>query len=428
MGIPVTCGGIVPLQWFPLKEGAMSLTRKFRFNQESPREEKTMKRLIGKFLVPLVVITGAYAFAPSASADTCTTASDGTTYCNTTVTSVAYGTVSTSTSSVASSDVAGKVNLRYETTRGYAYSTTCYKASSFARVPRGAHCWIAMSRGYVFQNSGRNRNGQRVYFMDHIGSGYSPVGSKFYWDARNRVWRKWNCGNFVKFSGSNSLPVNRVALVKTFSAVTVTVKATQTATESVMSTASCTSSGGSASATAKGSGTATGTATATAKAITQTQATNLATNQVKSTVQNTASAAAYAAAEVDMYSKTWVSCSSTSQSPPPPSQTPPSIVSMTQLNDVDAGATAPNVCATVSLPGSDTGTVTFSAQYGTFQSPSQWTVSGQQTVCSTYVAPTEVPPGGTDQWTVFVRDNTTVLSAQQASSPFKINSPPPPPA
>ena len=110
----------------------------------------------------------------------------------------------------------------------------------------------------------------------------------------------------------------------------------------------------------------------------------------------------------------------------PPQQTPPSIVNYTTLNDVDAGGTSPNFCATVNLPGSDQGVLTFAATYGSFQT-STFTVAGQVQKCTTYVAPTEVPSGGRDSITVYVRDNTTGLSAQSPTQSFPINTPPAPP-
>jgi hypothetical protein len=324
----------------------MRFTRKFRFVHESPRKGKTMKRLIGTTSVASVAIGTVFAFAPAAHADTppCTTDSNGTQYCNTQVASVAYGDVNTQTLAVASSDVKGKVNLQFQSSSGFKTSAKCVTVSSWAQRA-GHRCFIVGTKmkGKHFANSGVNRNGTRVYFNDYVGSKYTPVGSKFYWDAKHRTWRKANCGNFVRFSRLPTLKVVNVALVKTFSAVKVTVYVTQTATEAVTSTASCTGNGTSASATAKGTGSATGTATATASAKTQSQATTTATSQVKSAVQSSASALAFAAAEVNMTSQTWVSCSSTNQ---PPAQTI-LITSLTQLNQIPAGRSSGNFIVTV---------------------------------------------------------------------------------
>jgi len=474
------------------------------------------KAFIALFMSVLAAV-GVNANMAAAFAETSCTVNNDLQYCNTTSSAVSMGSASTSVVSVASSDAKGMTNLEFETTRGYTTSAGCYKAASFTKVPRGYHCWIATTKGYKFQNSGLSRNKVRHYFDDYIGSKYSPVGTRFYYDTAHKAWRKQNCGNYVKFSGSAGLPVSKVALVKSFSNVTVTVKATQTATQDVYATASCATSNSSAYASAYGHGSATGTATASASAISQTQATSSATSKAKSSAVADANAKVYAAAQVAMYSVAWVSCSST---PPPPQynapsvsaqaeacvaqggttgvvdgtvtnpngiadtasvtlngvtktvsvaanssaafqftglavgsytgsatlqtagqstnftvavqqcstpqQTPPTVVNMTQLNDVDAGATSPNFCATVNVPGSDQGTLTFSAQYGTFQITT-FAVNGQVQKCTTYVAPTEVPSGGRDSVTVFVRDNSTGLSAQQSES-FPINTPPAPPA
>lgn len=473
--------------------------------------------LLATFIVMLVSLGSMPAFA-----DNCTTDSKGVSYCNTQSQSISYGSVTTSTTSVASSDVKGMVNLRFENARGFVTSAGCYKASSFTKVPRGAKCWIPTVKGYKFQNSGRGRNGVRYFFEDYIGSKYSPLGTRFYYDTAHGSWRKQNCGNFVKFSGIAAIPVSQVALVRTFSTVFVTVRVNQTATVRVHSMASCNANGSSASSDAYGSGTATASATASATATTQTQATATASGQAKTTVSNSAQAAAFSAAQVDMYSRSWVSCSSTTSPPPPsynapgvsaqatscdtvghnpgivsgtvsnpngvadtavvtigsqsvtvsvpangstaftmpngyapgtytgsahlqsagtsasfqvsvaqctpPQQTPPSITSMTTINDVEMGGTSPNFNVGTVVPLGHSGSLTCSAQYGSF-TLSTVSVSGMSTSTFTYVAPNDptAPNGLTENVTCTVYDSVTGLSAMRSET-FPINPRPAPPA
>jgi hypothetical protein len=150
--------------------------------------------------------------------------------------------------------VSGDTVLRYQTVNGYKTSAKCYRAPSFTDVPKGATCWIATKLGYRFKNSGVNSSGIRVYFEDHIGSKYSPVGTKFYWDEQLRTWRKANCGNYVSFIGTEKLTVARVELVRTFSqlAVLLTGQVQKTLSEEVKATASCSVNGASASASIYG--------------------------------------------------------------------------------------------------------------------------------------------------------------------------------
>lgn len=132
--------------------------------------------------------------------------------------------------------------------------------------------------------------------------------------------------------------------------------------------------------------------------------------------QTSASASGQAIAEASAYA---VCRTST-----PPS-TPPTVIDVTQVNDVDVTNTT-QVCATISLPGSDSGTLTFSANYGAFTTTNVFTVSGQVQKCATYQAPTEVPSGGTDTITYTIRDNVTGLTASKTTT-FTINPAPQPP-
>jgi hypothetical protein len=106
----------------------------------------------------------------------------------------------------------------------------------------------------------------------------------------------------------------------------------------------------------------------------------------------------------------------------PPNQQPP-LVSITQINDVDAGKTSPNTCAPYTTPHS--GVLSFSTRYGKvdpFQA-STYTVNGSGKICVTYVAPTEQPPGDhKDTMSVKLVDNTTGLYATDSTT-FLVNPP-----
>ena len=113
-------------------------------------------------------------------------------------------------------------------------------------------------------------------------------------------------------------------------------------------------------------------------------------------------------------------CSASVTVSTPPAPSAPSIITVTTINDVNATGSSPNFCVTVNVPGSDTGALIVSATYGSFSSGTV-TVSGQNQYCFTYLAPSEVPPGGTDTVTVNLRDNTTGLSASQNSQTFPVH-------
>jgi hypothetical protein len=107
----------------------------------------------------------------------------------------------------------------------------------------------------------------------------------------------------------------------------------------------------------------------------------------------------------------------------PPPAVPPSVIDVTQLNDVDAGATSPNFCATVTLPSGHTGTLFFVAKLGSFAPSSVAVTSASSRLCSTYTAPAD---SGSSSDTVHVKvvDNTTGLSDQSADQTFPVNPPP----
>jgi hypothetical protein len=114
-------------------------------------------------------------------------------------------------------------------------------------------------------------------------------------------------------------------------------------------------------------------------------------------------------------------CQELNNCPPPP--TPPTIVSVTTINDLDAEGFSENFCVTAEVPGNDTGTLVMAPRYGSF-GPLGGTVTvtftGTTEKCVTYYAPTEVPPGEHDKMKVTLRDNTTGLSATPDEQEFRI--------
>lgn len=150
---------------------------------------------------------------------------------------------------------------------------------------------------------------------------------------------------------------------------------------------------------------------------------------------------AQAAAQADAEAKAsanavaTVKCGTTPPPPPPPGA--PELVSVTVINDVYVGMTSPNFCATVSMPGTNTGTLIMSSKYGSFKDPTssgtiaggtvRFTVSGNDRVCATYVAPSEGVPGGNETITVTLRDNVTGQSAAANVQSFPLKILPPNP-
>lgn len=110
--------------------------------------------------------------------------------------------------------------------------------------------------------------------------------------------------------------------------------------------------------------------------------------------------------------------------PPPPACK--DTVSVTTINDLDAGGNSPNFRVSVTMCGSDTGAMTVLAQYGSVPGGNPpVTVSGQNTYTYTYYAPGEVPPGGQDWVTVTLKDSVTGDVITATTPNFKINPPPP---
>lgn len=409
-----------------------------------------MRNAFKALLAGFVALLLALGIAPMAHADTtpaCSTADTTTAQGNCIESHTATASSKTTQKSYAAVGTSGKILMRYNiasgirTTSAENTSTGCRLYRTASQRPASATC-VRLATGATYINSGV-RVGQTSWtkWRDSVRAPWCKFvkrGTQWYkagcYNSTTRTITG-NCGNAVWFAGPQpALTYTQVILVQSFEqwnfsgAVAVQSTATSTAT----ARAWCNQNGSSASATGNGSGTGTGKAAASytlkglskiqawlnGKEVSFTSSTSLDA-QAQATASSESSAVSSASAQV--------TCSSAPSSPPPPpQQTPPTVVNMTQINDVDAGGTSPNFCATVNIPGSDPGTLTFAATYGSFTTTT-FDVAGQVQKCTTYVAPTEVPSGGRDSVTVFVRDNTTGLSDQKSES-FPINTPPPPPA
>lgn len=125
-------------------------------------------------------------------------------------------------------------------------------------------------------------------------------------------------------------------------------------------------------------------------------------------VNMSASAESSAAAMIDIEAY----CGSTPEEPP-------TFLQFREFNDLEVNWTSDH-CVTVSFPTGHSGTIYWTAKFGSFAVPSKPASSGVQ-VCSQYKAPSEVPASGTDTITVTVRDNTTGKSVTKTTDPFVIH-------
>jgi len=160
-------------------------------------------------------------------------------------------------------------------------------------------------------------------------------------------------------------------------------------------------------------------ASATAKTISSVKASTKSSVKQKLITDIEANAKITLQQKLEFIGDANASCTYTVDTPPVVS--PPTIVDLTQINDVDITNTT-QVCATANVPESNSGTLTFAARFGSFSTTKTFNVSGQVEKCTTYQAPTEVPAGGTDTITVTVRDNVTGKSASDTTT-FKIGNP-----
>lgn len=108
---------------------------------------------------------------------------------------------------------------------------------------------------------------------------------------------------------------------------------------------------------------------------------------------------------------------------PPEEEAPaPTFAQFREINDVYVSATTDH-CVTVDFPDGNSGTVHWTAKYGSFATSTKAAQDMVQ-VCSTYKAPSEVPSSGTDTITVTATDSVTGKSVTQTTDPFVIKAMP----
>ena len=103
--------------------------------------------------------------------------------------------------------------------------------------------------------------------------------------------------------------------------------------------------------------------------------------------------------------------------PPNPECTqPPIVTNLETINDMEV-STHRTICAEFYAPAGESLndlTIKFHAEYGVFAGSLQY--KGGAKVCDTYYAPSEVPSGGQEIYSAFVRDNITGLTAEETKS------------
>ena len=289
-------------------------------------------------------------------------------------------------------------------------------------------------------NSGENANGELWWFLDHnmlvCPSKSSPTG----WAKEGGGMTGRACGNPVRLTRPprNVTSRKHIKLVAHLH-VTATVHVSAIATATGTASASAKAPGCEASSSVNGSGSAIATAEASATSSSVTNAVAKATAAAKIAIETKKKSSAYASAKAEatatINGKASALCSTSKTPPPPPTceethtckppsceethtcLQPPSVNNLQLLQEAivsKPGLETKNViCADVFAPSGDSLTVSFRATYGRFEhklfhSPNY----GPNSVCDTYVSPSEIPPGGSDPTSVFVRDNTTGLTAE----------------
>lgn len=99
-------------------------------------------------------------------------------------------------------------------------------------------------------------------------------------------------------------------------------------------------------------------------------------------------------------------------------EAPPMFLQFREFNDLEVNWVDDH-CVTVDFPAGHSGTVFWTAKYGSFATP-QKTAQDSVQICSDYKAPSEVPGTGTDTITVTATDSVTGLKVTQTTDPFKI--------
>lgn len=302
----------------------------------------------------------------------------------------------------------------------------CKLVASEKKVPKGAKC-VRLKKGASFTNSGRLRSGGIKKYRDKVttpwmkfvkrGSHWYKAGYT-YSKGKKKGKKTGNCGNESWFKGPKpATTYKQITLVSSFKDVEVDakIKIAESGKVTALATVTCPGgSGASATSSASASYWVYVSVRIKIKYTTQIKVRGPASISLKQKTDVSTEVQAKAILAIKTEAKAWCK-----DSPPPAEK--PVIVDITQINDVGVNETT-RMCATFNVPGSDSAKLTFASSFAGFQegrTPS-FDVSGQDEKCVTYVAPTEVPTGGTDTITVTLRDNTTGQSATPATTVFRI--------
>lgn len=383
-------------------------------SSESPRRESTM-RLTRTLAVALVAAVLSFFAALPAVADdtTCNTTNDGVTNC------LSQGDVSIALAGDEVSDSAHAVS-RSSDGATILVSEWLVSKDQMQKAKDHGNCrWFK-----VVWNSGfKNGTGKMGWHKDY----------HVYGCLINGHWYKYGggvtgkaCGNLLRLIKSPPARHRVRGKVKWMSHFVFKAKVhvTSHANGKSFVTADSTNSDRTCHAHAEAwvHGVASASASASAYGSTAERATANASAKIVTKLH--AQASSFAKANTKTNVQTWAMAFTSCTASQPPQSPPPTVISLEQPNDVVPNESRPE-CATVDVPSGHTGTVVFSASIGTFPNGTITGVSGQQKVCTTYVAPGET---GTETITVYVRDDQTGLSASKSTAPFPVKQPPPPPA
>jgi hypothetical protein len=330
-------------------------------------------------------------------------------------TTVSYSAVDVTDESVVTAvvngEVEGKITLEYIVKDGITYKGSCPKVSKVtSKLLKSKKCFVLKSGKFV--NSGRHRSGKIYYFTDY--AKYTKFVKK------GSSWRKATCGNYVRFKTYPSLKVTSIVMVKSLAEISVTVKVTAKA--SVTATAAwCKSNTSSANATASASASAEASAEATASAKSELEAKIKATgsinvtelrNKVSAEVKATAAAKATAKAEAQAV------CTEA-----PPATPAPKILEVETINDVVV-SNSRTITVSGTVASGKTAVLHASAKYGTITANKTVNLGdGSFTKSVTYMAPDEVPAGGTDS-VEFTLDQSDGQSVTKSTGSFGITARP----
>ncbi len=344
---------------------------------------------------------------------------------------------------VVASAVASATATASSSATGSAYATAVAQVQNKNKIKKSSCFW----------STGTNT----WYENGHFVKKYDPVKSKVckLKKAKKAGGKKWyykkvgggtsgrNCGNLFK-PEHKKVSYKRLSVLDVKSGATACVdvwaKASVAVTAQVNVTLEYTLNGKTTritkSATGKGSASDSEKARAcnkvTKKAGSKTLASKVGKTKVSVRAKASANARATAIARARAQAVASISLVIKIEIPKPVEK--PTIVDITQINDVDIKGTT-RFCATVRVPGGDTGTLTLVARFGAFEGytgPAKFeNLSGQTEKCVTYKAPTEVPKGddkvppGKDK--IMATIVTNKGASDDDSTIFTINDTPQPP-